>query len=150
MKKPIQQLKDFLKSLHTNGYIHCNEADFDSLIDVHYPPLPEQNVLFSNERISGKIVGYKAPFDMYEGQIKKDELFTLSENRAYQYKTKDGFYMPKELVETWEAVYEEEKLEVEHWNNYNKGGELTFSFIKFKGKLTQPIIDKIQEVICNG
>lgn len=103
---------------------------------------------FWDECVNGrKIVGYKAPFDMYGKDIEKGELFTLSDNRKNQYRTINGYCMPKELVETWEVVYEEEKLEVKSWGNVVCGNT---SNIVFKGKLTQEKVDKIKDVVCNG
>lgn len=57
------------------------------------------------------IIGYKAPFDLFGGNIQKDEIFKLAKNDetggyyvAY-YNTYE-YSLPKEIVETWEAVYE--------------------------------------------
>lgn len=67
-----------------------------------------------------KVVGYKVPFDMYDGFIQKDEIYI-------QYKGNDKLYIPeskknaiapafysipKEIVEQWEPMYE--KIEKMH------------------------------------
>lgn len=62
---------------------------------------------------SKKIVGYKAPTDLWGGSIKKGMIFrkAAAPNDSY---TTDQVTMsnniPKELAETWEPVYEEEKI----------------------------------------
>jgi hypothetical protein len=55
-----------------------------------------------------KIKGYKAPMDLYGGKVKKGDLYIQEGNKDY-YNTNKAFSLPKELVETWEAVYEDEE-----------------------------------------
>jgi hypothetical protein len=64
----------------------------------------------------GKLIGYKAPFDLFGGNIKEGELYFKEgeyHNGYTAYSTKNDddevsntYFMPKEIVETWEAVYE--------------------------------------------
>lgn len=56
-----------------------------------------------------KIVGYKAPTDLWDGDVKKGEIFILAGKANYCPKDNqiEELYIPKELVETWEPVYEE-------------------------------------------
>lgn len=60
-----------------------------------------------------RIIGYKAPTDLWGGSIKKGMIFrkAAAPNDSY---TTDQVTMsnniPKELAETWEPVYEEEKI----------------------------------------
>ena len=57
------------------------------------------------------IKGYKCPMDLYDGNIKKDDIMNLSLRNGGHYKIemRDGHYcqLPFELVESWEPVYEE-------------------------------------------
>lgn len=59
---------------------------------------------------SKKIIGYKAPSDLYSGAIKKGEVIKLSKKvrggKEYEI-TQNGWtcYLPPELVESWEPVY---------------------------------------------
>ncbi len=60
-----------------------------------------------------KIIGYKSPTPLFEGNYSKDIIWALSDVGSKKlYKPNDGeavFYaMPAEIVETWEPVYEEE------------------------------------------
>lgn len=59
-----------------------------------------------------KIIGYKAPFDMGGGEIKKDDIFI---NDDWYIRESDGsFGFPKELVEAFFIpVYEEEEKVIE-------------------------------------
>jgi len=65
--------------------------------------------------VFGKIIGYKAPCDMFGGLIKKGWHYSKIENnyRCLRYDVysdnKLDCVLPSEIVETWEAVYEEEK-----------------------------------------
>lgn len=54
-----------------------------------------------------KIIGYKAPFDMHKGVIKKGEIFRKKIVDGEYYYRHDYFFVPNEIVETWEPVYEE-------------------------------------------
>lgn len=93
-----------------------------------------------------KIIGYKAPFDMYQGKVKNGDLFSITSNpNYYTSNNASDKWLPKEIVEKWDVAYEEEKLEIVEWGNLNK---YNYGYIYFdKGKLTQEILDKIKEVI---
>lgn len=80
---------------------------------------------YKNQQQMKKIIGYKAPKDMYGGQVLKDTLFHATSStptpRAMYVAIDDNkkiidpkFELPKEIVEDWEAVYEEEKKEFDH------------------------------------
>lgn len=64
-----------------------------------------------------KIIGYKAPTDLFAGEVKKGELLVKNGHyydkhgsyRKKDYNPNDYNVFPKEIVETWEPVYEEEK-----------------------------------------
>lgn len=61
-----------------------------------------------------KIIGYKAPYDLFEGKINKGILYKKNDyalNTYYpqEYSKTSPYILPKEIVETWEAVYEPEK-----------------------------------------
>lgn len=92
-----------------------------------------------------KIIKYQTIFDLFGGKIKKGEFLIKDDNIAYTDEQSTSYYIPKEFVEKFcEPVYEEEKLEIEVWQNHPCG-----DFIHFKkgGKLTKEIIDKIKEVL---
>lgn len=53
-----------------------------------------------------KIIGYLAPYDLYEGKVKKGTLFIKSSYSALYYYTNNKEYViPKEIVENWEPCY---------------------------------------------
>lgn len=58
-----------------------------------------------------KIIGYKTPFDLYGGEIKKETIYINAFNKNYYIPSdrendSDCITLPKEIVETWEPVYE--------------------------------------------
>jgi hypothetical protein len=64
-----------------------------------------------------KIIGYKTPYDLFNGKVKKGDIATTWEvpfggGILYNFKVEgDNMYsppLPKEIVEQWEPVYEEE------------------------------------------
>lgn len=67
-----------------------------------------------NKPMEKKIIGYKAPYLLYSGKVEKGTLF-IPKGNGYSPAPQDsvryqGFSLPKEIVETWEAVYKEEKV----------------------------------------
>ena len=64
-----------------------------------------------------KIIGYKAPYDLAGGMVKKGTIYkkVQEDDRFYAPEGKiSKTTLPKEIVETWEAVYEDE-LKVGDW-----------------------------------
>lgn len=81
----------------------------------------KQHILKENNM--KKVIGYKSPMDLAEGQFPKGTIFYGKgqkgvQNPAYYYPGKEenpitsGAGIPKEIVETWEAVYEEEEVKL--------------------------------------
>ena len=59
-----------------------------------------------------KILGYKAPYDMFEGKVKKGDLYVRSQSvdPYYAFEAKKGilfYHLPAEIVTKWEAKFEE-------------------------------------------
>lgn len=80
----------------------------------------EDQIIVASEVISNikasnphrKLLGYKAPFDMFGGSVKKDELYKIegiTGKAIHQDFGYEMFVLPSEIVEQWEPVYEEEK-----------------------------------------
>jgi hypothetical protein len=60
-----------------------------------------------------KIVGWKVPYDMYEGYIKTGDILSTNVTDKYAYwyingKINNDICIPLEFVKTWEPVYEQE------------------------------------------
>lgn len=71
-----------------------------------------------------EIIGYKAPFDMFNKKVKKGTIYLIDENNSNaefnscSWTASCGMAytnLPKEIVETWEPVYKEEELKVGDW-----------------------------------
>lgn len=105
-----------------------------------------------SQKPKGKIIGYKAPFDMFlrggVGQIAKGDLYIkphdfLNCYTAEKNQPSDLFKLPSEIVETWEAVYEEPEKELtreeitKRWVEENK--------VKVGDKIR---VDSHLEMIC--
>lgn len=73
-------------------------------------------------------IGYKCPFDFEYHKIKKGDIFILSTgDNGLLYKPQYGeYHFPKEIVETWEPVYEEEKIEIKGYKPEYKTGYVNF------------------------
>lgn len=115
-------------------------------------PEPKKEITIKQK----KIIGYKAPYDLFGGIIKNGELFRTALIKGVVVYLREPFIdedilaLPKEFVEKeFIPVYKEERLEIldfTFWSSDDKTVNAT-STIRFKGKLTQEIIDKIKKVI---
>ena len=76
-----------------------------------------------------KIKGYKCPTDLWNGDISKGTLYVKKGNKNYGISgdISDNFNMPKEIVEQWEVVYEDE-FKVGDWVVWHDGyiGKINF------------------------
>ena len=63
-----------------------------------------------------KILGYLAPHDMFEGKVKKGDLYVRSQSveEYYAFEAKKGilfYHLPAEIVTRWEAKFEQTEAE---------------------------------------
>lgn len=76
--------------------------------------------ILKQETMEKEIIGYKTPYNMYGGQVKKGDIWTLNKyDNGYQ-SNANVTDLPKEIVEQWEKVYKEEKTIVKMYSS-NKG-----------------------------
>jgi len=72
----------------------------------------------NKEKMSNKkLIGYKAPMDLFDNEIKKGTIFTKQKARGKEVyepaiAIDDGYHLPTEIVETWEPVYESQEVTV--------------------------------------
>lgn len=61
-----------------------------------------------------KIVGYKTPFDLFDGRIKKGSIFSEYSPKKLVMYSKDHTTtgVPTEIVHSWEPVYEEHNIQL--------------------------------------
>jgi len=68
-----------------------------------------------------KIIGYLTPIDLFGGLVKKGRMYIQSRNNINEYvlytdsEIEELCEMPKEIVTTWKAIYEEEKYTKDEW-----------------------------------
>lgn len=72
-------------------------------------PIVKIKQLLNEKPMEKKIIGYLAPMDLFDGKVKKGDVFKLY-GESYR-ATHDGIlvgsFLPKEIVETWVSIYEE-------------------------------------------
>lgn len=99
-----------------NWYIHFKN-NWLNINSIHWNPIKNYEIIEAEDFIKNntkecnmenkKIVGYLAPYDLFNGNIKKGE--TLVDFGQTGYGTNNKIHrLPKEIVEQWEPVYEEE------------------------------------------
>lgn len=63
-----------------------------------------------------KFIGYKSPMDLFGGNFKKGDIFRLATENSYKSGRSGSVifsrHLPKEIVETWEPVYEEQETKI--------------------------------------
>ena len=113
---------DLILSEHPldNSYCYKNNKKVFSRYYPNYVEITfEQFKKYILNNMNKQIIGYKAPYDMYEGKLKKGVLVKEFPqphmNKAYGIPAENGFFesnvlIPKEIAQTWEPVYEENKL----------------------------------------
>ena len=103
--------KGFKKGFHLSSTIKENYTEITFEQFQKYVLNKQDNNMENKE-----IIGYKAPYDLYNGNIKKGDLVTNLKDRyvnntrfkefEYGVINKTDFWLvPKEIVETWEPVY---------------------------------------------
>gem|GEM_PF-2221894 len=102
------------------------DRNVNSIIPEHLnkKPLTQSECFMKQEK---KIIGYKAPKILFSGDIQVGDLYNVSKvgtNGCFPKEkgTNYTYYLPKEIVETWEPVYEEEKYEKGKWYYVNIAG----------------------------
>ena len=76
-----------------------------------------------------KIIGYKAPCDIFSIEVKSGEICTKS-STGNEYVFKNHNYLPKEIVELWEPVYEIKSTYPDVTINGHKG-EFFENYVRF-------------------
>jgi hypothetical protein len=100
---------------YKNFIFHSNVAYNQ---DGIYVPFQKSTITFEQfkkfvlkeKEMNKEIIGYKTPCDLWEGDVKKGTLYVKVPDFSKNYGLstnieEDGFYIPKEVVQTWEAVY---------------------------------------------
>tara|TARA_R110000868_G_scaffold22009_1_gene90804 strand:+ start:1152 stop:2027 length:876 start_codon:yes stop_codon:yes gene_type:complete len=96
--------------------IHCFSVSH-SIRNIY--TLEQLKQLDNNNMKEKEILGYKAPYDMYEGKLKKGVLVKEFPqphmNKAYGIPGENGFFdqnilIPKEIAQTWEPVYKSSEV----------------------------------------
>lgn len=73
-------------------------------ITLYFEGLPKSG------KMDKKIIGYKTPYDLWNGAIKTGDIYQANDADTAYYNKRGLYSMPKEIVETWEPVYEEKKI----------------------------------------
>jgi hypothetical protein len=114
--------KQYKKSVCVN--INSTQyGTIDFYTQRNYTIIPASFVLkFKSENMNTgnkKIIGYKAPMDFYGGNVIKGTIYVKPTNGHNWYipekiykecSTSSGQMIPKEIVEQWEAIYEEQEV----------------------------------------
>jgi hypothetical protein len=97
---------DYIGGNGTNNYRYSSEFENNPKV---FTAKEFMDILREEKMSNKKIIGYKAPMDLFKGQVKKGEIYVSSEVGMAHPERINCHYVPKEIVETWEAVYEEVK-----------------------------------------
>jgi hypothetical protein len=57
-----------------------------------------------------RVIGYKAPMNLFQGAIMKGDVFTIGIDGKNYTRTLGDFTLPAEIVEVWEKVYETQQI----------------------------------------
>lgn len=106
-------------------HVYCEESE---AIDNYYTKITTEQfkryVLKQGNIEEKEIIGYKVPFELFNGEIKEGFIYkplASKDNKYYapvNLENKVGlpcFNLPKEIVEQWESVYKEIEFKVGDW-----------------------------------
>lgn len=94
--------------------INCRDSQHNKHITNIYTLTQLKKLKMNNEKISG----YKAPYNMFNDQVRTGDIFIkdpgLTPRRVYFPIGRSNLTLPPEIVEQWEPYYEEE-FKVDDW-----------------------------------
>jgi hypothetical protein len=136
LKNPIRRRKgDLVKTIEDEN--SCSGLTFGPTYNRKYiRKATKEEIIahFKEKKEERKIIGYKAPCDLYGGSVKAGTIFVKGRGGAaswYQPKDRgsDSQSVPMEIVEMWEPIYEErtEKIKLKSF-----GGEFELE-VSIKG-----------------
>lgn len=108
---------DFITEGTHKNYILSDDEDFWDAEDfTNLPSYSVKEFLKEETMENKKLIGYKVPYDLWGGQIKKGSIYITHPPNNYGYRDNmiEEFNIAKEIVEQWEPVYEE-KFKVGDW-----------------------------------
>lgn len=124
-----------------------------------------KNYYLKQTTMERKIIGYKAPMDLYKGDIKKDDILSCDDwNNPYAYwkingKVNKEICIPLEYAKTWEPVYEEEYKKgdyiyvIDTGNQYTTHSEIKDKYPRYAYGKDVPTVVRFVEFIsifnCN-
>ena len=91
-----------------------------------------------------KIIGYRCPVDIHGGKVKKGTIYTKIDNDWFGHNNTTGWYLPKEIVETWEPVYEDTVITVDGYKAELSYKGLNGAKVKFECK--EITIDELRAI----
>jgi len=86
-----------------HAFLNGKSTDYEGYTEITFEQF-KQYILGQNMENKEEIIGYKAPYDLFGGKIKQGDLYKFKDT-GYVHYLSDAYYLPKEIVETWEAVY---------------------------------------------
>lgn len=120
-------------------YVHypsCDITHHDSYILSGYTQISYEQFekyVLNKQTMMKNIIGYKVPYDIFGGRIKKGAIFSEYSNQGLVMYNKDHTTsgVATEIVKMWEAVYEEEKIKVLGYTSNRAGNMVEFGCYKF-------------------
>ena len=132
----VELLNQILKTVfpgdvRTNG--NTNYYSASSYIKIWLPNTNNLPTIPLLDFIEKEIIGYKAPYDLFDenGQrilSLKGDIFTKKNDKIY---TSNNYYLPKEIVETWEPVYKSSEVTIRMGDKFDllvKNGKVTHGY----------------------
>lgn len=80
--------------------------DYKGFVKLRGDSSKDKAIILYN-KWNSKIIGYRTPIEFNSGEVKIGEIFK-EYSGSYRCERKVGPFLPREIVETWEPIYEEE------------------------------------------
>jgi len=117
IKKYLNKFKNHTITFKDNAYdCEGNYYSHETHVSSNYTKITMEQFKKHIMKQTQVIVGYKCPIDLFDGEIKVGEVYKACFNKNYYEPSSvseiDGLELPKEIVETWEPVYEKEAVKM--------------------------------------
>ena len=105
-----------------NYVVSKNSKEFYHLLNVTQNKFTLQQLKnLENNMENKEIIGWKTPYDLFGGKVRKGTIYLNRENNADCYIPRDytEYGVTKEIVETWEPVYKSKEVVIKMGNSFD-------------------------------
>ena len=91
------------------GVVRYSEKNPEGYTEITFEQF--KTYVLNQTKMNKKIIGYICPQDLFDGEVPKGTIYEMNAAKTSYVRKNEGYYnLPKEIVESWEPVYAQEKI----------------------------------------